>query len=591
MFLTMVLDSGLSQSPNADEAIKRIVKLSTEPRYPAPDRNLLTTDLSEATHKILNEEESNYDPYTALALFRCELRHLGRWQVGVEGILRVAEHFNLVGELGLVHDLYREAAQVYFCKGQVQESLSLYRQVVSHADQMRDSLLMVSVLGNIMEIQTACNLPIEEMAPILKTTDQWTPQVVGESSEKLLLTLLELSEKGFSHVDIANQLQFEPSEHTVEVVFLRELLLLKSRVKSNDRHAQESVRHFIETDLQRLESSPSLSDRLLKLKTRSYLAIAQMLTSVGALQEALKTLDQFETCNSCIPSTLDNLNYYTLRSVILGEMGEFEQALLELKKASSIREDYFELSFKDYKDSFRLIENIDQQSVKVNALEDKVLKEKSMTLINWILIAALGLLFLALALGTILIRRFIVKTRAETKRTLNINIELKTGEESLRIKRKRLLESQERNIRIRQSAHLYRQNYREQLDKYENLIFRIEHHLTVTQEKRREVTYHDAERVLGWISQSDLVERDWHGFEKQYSRLKPGSIERLKKQCPELSANDIRHCILILSGMNVSKIARVFFMNPRSIDTIRYRIKKKLGYEGGARLSTYLRDF
>ena len=57
---------------------------------------------------------------------------------------------------------------------------------------------------------------------------------------------------------------------------------------------------------------------------------------------------------------------------------------------------------------------------------------------------------------------------------------------------------------------------------------------------------------------------------------------------PTLKKNDLKLCAYLKMGLSSKEIASLLNTNLRSIETARYRLRKKLGLEGGANLTGFL---
>jgi len=68
----------------------------------------------------------------------------------------------------------------------------------------------------------------------------------------------------------------------------------------------------------------------------------------------------------------------------------------------------------------------------------------------------------------------------------------------------------------------------------------------------------------------------------------PTFLAALKERCPELTAHDIQHCICIRLNLETKEIAQYFNILPKSIQTSRFRLKKKLKLSNSTDLRNYI---
>lgn len=77
------------------------------------------------------------------------------------------------------------------------------------------------------------------------------------------------------------------------------------------------------------------------------------------------------------------------------------------------------------------------------------------------------------------------------------------------------------------------------------------------------------------ISEEEL----WEDFKIQFEKIRPEFFNKLKKVAPILSVNDLKHCTYIVLNLKNKEVAQLINVSPRSVETARYRIKKKMGLE------------
>lgn len=83
-------------------------------------------------------------------------------------------------------------------------------------------------------------------------------------------------------------------------------------------------------------------------------------------------------------------------------------------------------------------------------------------------------------------------------------------------------------------------------------------------------------------------QEDWETLKKHFHAVYEGFYDRLLKLHPLLSETDLRHCMFIKLHLQTKEIARVLLIDPRSVQTTRYRIKKKMNLDEDTDLREYL---
>ncbi len=93
-------------------------------------------------------------------------------------------------------------------------------------------------------------------------------------------------------------------------------------------------------------------------------------------------------------------------------------------------------------------------------------------------------------------------------------------------------------------------------------------------------------KLLSLISEEEL----WEDFKIQFEKIRPNFFSKLKSISLNLSINDLKHCTYIISNIKSKEVAQLINVSPRSVETTRYRIKKKMGLEKEDDLHDFLVD-
>lgn len=83
---------------------------------------------------------------------------------------------------------------------------------------------------------------------------------------------------------------------------------------------------------------------------------------------------------------------------------------------------------------------------------------------------------------------------------------------------------------------------------------------------------------------------EWSRFKLHFDSVHPKFFIRLKEVCPDLTENDLRLCAYISIGMRAKQIAEMLNVSPDSINSNRYRLRKKFGLARGQSLDDYIRN-
>lgn len=77
----------------------------------------------------------------------------------------------------------------------------------------------------------------------------------------------------------------------------------------------------------------------------------------------------------------------------------------------------------------------------------------------------------------------------------------------------------------------------------------------------------------------------------QFEVAHPHFTENLRNACPQLTDREVYICTLLASGMSAKEIARVSSYTIRSVETIIYRLRKKLQLPTEVKTQDYLQQF
>ncbi|MFT5674067.1 MAG: DNA-binding CsgD family transcriptional regulator [Polaribacter sp.] len=83
-------------------------------------------------------------------------------------------------------------------------------------------------------------------------------------------------------------------------------------------------------------------------------------------------------------------------------------------------------------------------------------------------------------------------------------------------------------------------------------------------------------------------EKEWGILKKHFDTVNDGFYSKLLKLHPNLSETELRHCMFIKLFLQTKEIARIMSIDPRSVQTSRYRIKKKMNLNEEQDLRNYL---
>lgn len=94
--------------------------------------------------------------------------------------------------------------------------------------------------------------------------------------------------------------------------------------------------------------------------------------------------------------------------------------------------------------------------------------------------------------------------------------------------------------------------------------------------------------LLGQVDESIGAEENWAMFEQQFQQVHQDFLYRLAELHPTLSPTELKVCSLIKINLSTKEMARLLCQSTRSIESYRYRVRKKLKIAPDANLTLYL---
>ncbi len=103
---------------------------------------------------------------------------------------------------------------------------------------------------------------------------------------------------------------------------------------------------------------------------------------------------------------------------------------------------------------------------------------------------------------------------------------------------------------------------------------------------------HDSNKIVADI-RTELRElsrdgSDWSAFEIYFGQMQPDFYEKLARLHPDLTSGERRMCAFVRAGMKTPEIATLCHRSPRTVESMKYRLKKKLSIPTDLSLDRYL---
>ncbi len=85
-------------------------------------------------------------------------------------------------------------------------------------------------------------------------------------------------------------------------------------------------------------------------------------------------------------------------------------------------------------------------------------------------------------------------------------------------------------------------------------------------------------------------QEDMLAFKIQFEKIHPNFFRRLTDDVAKLTDHDLKYCAYIRLNMSTQDISNLLYIEKKSVEMSKYRIKKKLGLSKDQRLSEFLRS-
>lgn len=169
----------------------------------------------------------------------------------------------------------------------------------------------------------------------------------------------------------------------------------------------------------------------------------------------------------------------------------------------------------------------------------------------------------------------------------------------------RKIENRELRNNLQQEALIYsvnRQNYERDIKQKECEISSSTLLLANKNEVLQQISeitkqYSDSGKIpVEYVRQVNSVigdslknDDEWERFKLHFDSVHPNFFVKLKEASDELTENDLRLCAYIRIGMRAKQIAEMLSVSPDSINSNRYRLRKKLHLQRGESLDDFVR--
>lgn len=108
---------------------------------------------------------------------------------------------------------------------------------------------------------------------------------------------------------------------------------------------------------------------------------------------------------------------------------------------------------------------------------------------------------------------------------------------------------------------------------------------------KKELKNHNIESTIELIDKNLGNNNDWKFFKEAFNNADKGFLDKVKKAHPNLTPNDLRFCAYLRLNLSSKEIAPLLNISTKSVETKRYRLRKKLNLSHYENLIEYILGF
>ncbi|MEP1094092.1 MAG: LuxR C-terminal-related transcriptional regulator [Cyclobacteriaceae bacterium] len=90
------------------------------------------------------------------------------------------------------------------------------------------------------------------------------------------------------------------------------------------------------------------------------------------------------------------------------------------------------------------------------------------------------------------------------------------------------------------------------------------------------------------LSSYSIQDKEWENLQMHFENVHSDYFKRLREEFPSLSSSELRMCGFIRLQLTTKEIANMLYVEPKSVQTSRYRLKKKLNVPSDEDLTHFL---
>lgn len=387
-----------------------------------------------------------------------------------------------------------------------------------------------------------------------------------EISKRLNLTVEKvklLNEIGSTYL-LQNELEKALFEYRKVHEIGRELndSQLLSVSNSNLASVNLELKRYAEA-LEAYEENLNVFGKYLGLKNRivTMLNAGEVCTRTGNYDKASKYLS--EALDLSRDNELPSLEIEALKrlSYLFEREGDYLAALIRYQDYTRLKDSVYSIEKQRQIMELQNQYKLEQNQLKISLFQQRV-KNRNITIVLMVLI------IVALFMGYMYYRR-----------TTSLRIKVKEAE------KQKILQQVESRNRELVSLALNLGQKKQLLAEIESLFKRLQ---SISRVSEVRTLLRDQKSKLNL---NNYVDQNWEHFTRHFEQVHPQFFMKLQEQYPSLTSNDLIHCAFIKLMLKQKEVALFLNINERSVQMIRYRLKKKLDLHPEDDLNAHILSF
>jgi|GEM_PF-2421425 len=370
---------------------------------------------------------------------------------------------------------------------------------------------------------------------------------------------------------------------------------LELSIKLNTPYNQSFVeigfgKLFLEEDSLKLAVKSLISAQKLafengfaELRLEALLHLATTFRRMNRLQKADSALTVADTIDRAIGIPRLHIQLLTEKATLNEQLGNYQSAYQDQSKATflkdSLNSSWEKVKYAEISTLYQMKLQKQRNEVLEKSLSINELQIKQQRLVIFISIGFL-LVLSVLAILFYRKRRFELKTN-QMLRTQNEKINQQ--EKIIRVKNEEYFK-QELNYKNRQltSFSLSALKQSKSLELVTQQINELlhQHNIKPTTRKKLEQVMHHLRPLSS--------PKEWDEFRSYFEAVHPSFYTNLKQLAPNLTLHEQKICAYLRLGMNTKEIASITFRQVRTVESTRFRIRKKVGLTATDNLFEFL---